>query len=453
MQHDTSSATALKVVSLLHQLVLEAVLAKSEQELVFRMLNRSIGLCHYDRALFFRFDSLSPSLSGISGQSEVNKNSEKAAQWISMIKELESRNKISIISKDSFTKNALESWEDYIKISGGISVLWMPIRAWGKTVGGIWLECWNGKTWSEQEMKLLSPLTMGYGGAWERLHPQRPFFEKFKALGKKKRSMTFCLFFIVLLMFLRLPLRVVAPCEVVAKEPLVVTAPLNGVVNELKVRPGDQVEVGQLLFVYDRRMVEKELNVAREQVQIIESSLDRARMQAFADPRARSEIKIFEHRLKQENSRLDLARYNVSRLEVRSEKEGIAEISDPERWRGRPVSIGERVLSVVDPDNTQIRIHIPEDDNMPFDFKRPAKIMLNVFPEKTIPALLDYVGNEIFSNADTPAGVQAEAEWVQKESGVKIGLKGTAILYGDKVSLGYWLFRKPWAAFNRFLGL
>lgn len=453
MKQESSSANALKVVSLLHQLVLEAVLAKSEQELLFRILNRSIGLCSYDRALFFRLDSATPLLQGISGQSEVNKNSEKAAQWLSLAEGLESTATILCLSDSDFCGKSKKIWEEFRASTGGISVLWLPVRAWGKTVGGVWLERWNGKKWTEQEMKLLAPLFMGYGGAWERLHPRRPFAERLQSLGRKKRTLAVIAVLLALLMFLRLPLRVIAPCEVVAKDPLVVTAPLNGVVEELKVRPGDPVEAGQLLFVYDRRMVEEELNVAREQVEIMESSLDRARMQAFADPRARAEIKILEHRLKQEKSRLELARYNVSRLEVRSEKSGVAEVSDPEKWRGRPVSIGERVLSVVDPEQTRIRIHISEDDNMPFDFEHPAKVLLNVFPEKTIPAELDYVSSEIYSSADIPAGVQAEAEWLENEPGVKIGLKGTAVLYGEKVSLAYWLFRKPWAAFNRFLGI
>ena len=36
---------------------------------------------------------------------------------------------------------------------------------------------------------------------------------------------------------------------------------------------------------------------------------------------------------------------------------------------------------------------------------------------------------------------------------VKMGLKGTAILYGDEVPLGYWLIRRPLAAVRRFIGI
>ncbi len=46
----------------------------------------------------------------------------------------------------------------------------------------------------------------------------------------------------------------------------------------------------------------------------------------------------------------------------------------------------------------------------------------------------------------------AEASW-EKDSGMpRLGLKGTAILYGENVSIFYWLFRKPWAAAREFIG-
>ena len=323
----------------------------------------------------------------------------------------------------------------------------------GASVGGLWLERWSGVLWTEQECTLLSALALGYGGAWERLHPRRPLVEKLNTIARKKRTMAAFALVIALLMFLRLPLRVVAPCEVTPEDPFVVTAPLNGVVEDIRVRPGDPVRKGQLLFVYDKRVAEEELNVAREQVDIMESSLDRARMQAFADPRARSEISILEHRLKQEQARLELAKYNAARLEVRAEVDGVAELSDPEKWRGRPVSVGERVLSVVDPHQTKVRIQVPEDDNMDFNLDHPVKILLNVFPETAMEARLSYVSSEVIPGWQGVPGVQAEAEWIDRDPRVKIGLKGSSVLYGQNVSLAYWLFRKPWAGINNFLGL
>jgi hypothetical protein len=47
---------------------------------------------------------------------------------------------------------------------------------------------------------------------------------------------------------------------------------------------------------------------------------------------------------------------------------------------------------------------------------------------------------------------KAEAEWVNPGRNLKMGLQGTAVMYGQRVSLGYWLLRRPLAALRRHLG-
>ena len=56
----------------------------------------------------------------------------------------------------------------------------------------------------------------------------------------------------------------------------------------------------------------------------------------------------------------------------------------------------------------------------------------------------------------SPAGVPsilAEAEWSEVSLKAKMGLKGYAVLYGPRVSVSYWIVRKPWAALRRILGM
>ena len=298
-------------------------------------------------------------------------------------------------------------------------------------MGGLWLERWSDVPWTEAEERLLTSLGHGYGGAWERLHPQKPWLDMFQRIAKKKRSAATVIIFAMLLLLFRLPLRVVAPCEVVAENPLVVTAPLHGVVEELKVSPGDSVSEGQVLFVYDKQVILQELDVAREQVEILKSHLDRVQMQGFIDPRVRSEIAILKHRLKQENARFELAKYNASKLEVTAEISGVAVLSDPEKWRGKPVTVGERVLSIVKPGNTKIKIWVPEDDNIVFNPDHPAKVLLNVFPETDLAASITYVGGEVISSPQRIQCVEDEAEWMDRDPRVKIGLKGVSVLYGE----------------------
>ena len=448
------SYDAVRVVSVLHQLTLEGVLSESRKELTFRMLNRTVALCQYDRALLWDVRNKKPVLLGVSGKSDLNKHSEQAGQLQSLVSVLPDREKYSIVSDKSLSRDEhKKAWEAVAEKTSGLSVLWLPLVSRKKTVAGLWLERWGNKAWQQAELKLFQPLMLGYGAAWEKFdHPSAGRRFRQKILNKPVLALCFLAFLLSLFLY-RLPLRVVAPCEVVPKDPLVVTAPLNGVIEEITVEPGQSVDVGDVLFVYDKRVAQEELEVARQQLEIIESSLKRSRMQAFKDASARSEIAILEHRLEQEKARVELAEHNVSKLEATALRKGQVVIDDPHEWRGRPVVIGERVLMLVEPGQSKVRAWLPEDDNVLFDQDRPVKVFLNAFPDSSLRSKLAYVAKNVSVSPQGLPSVLAEAEWVDLGRDLKIGLQGTAVLYGDEVPLGYWLLRKPWAYFNRVFGL
>ena len=47
----------------------------------------------------------------------------------------------------------------------------------------------------------------------------------------------------------------------------------------------------------------------------------------------------------------------------------------------------------------------------------------------------------------------AEGDWVKPVTDVKLGVKGSAVLYGERVSLLYYIFRKPLMTVRDFLGI
>jgi hypothetical protein len=116
-------------------------------------------------------------------------------------------------------------------------------------------------------------------------------------------------------------------------------------------------------------------------------------------------------------------------------------------------------MMIVDPAKTKARIWLPENDNVDLDKKIPAKIFLNINPSSGIAARIIYISDYTMVN---PKGIPcfiAEADWAEKTANgdgapqnCKNGLKGSAILFGQEVTLGYWIIRKPWAACRRFFG-
>jgi multidrug resistance efflux pump len=249
-------------------------------------------------------------------------------------------------------------------------------------------------------------------------------------------------------------LRVVAPCQVVAKEPAVVAAPLQGVIDRIVVEPGRRVEPGDLLFRYDRRVADKELTIVRQQLAIRQAQLTQARMGAFHDPAVRAGLPSLEARVAQDRVRLQLAESQAEQLDVRARRAGLVRIEEPHAWRGRAVDVGERVLMIVDPDRTMARIWVPEGDMIRFDRDEPVRVVLNVRPGDALLARITYASSHAQPSPKGVHGFVVEADWAEGAPSVRLGLEGTAVLYGSQeVCLAYWLLRKPLAAVRRWFGV
>jgi len=258
---------------------------------------------------------------------------------------------------------------------------------------------------------------------------------------------------VCLLYFPTVSLRVVAPCEIVPKEPEIVAAPLEGVIKQVMVQPGDYVRDGDLLFTYEDRVIIQELKVAQKQVQIVKSQYNRARLRAFKDEEAMENLRSLEYRIEQEKIRLKLAESNAKHLEVHALSDGICMIDHPEHWRGRPVKIGERIVMLFVPEKSKVRIYLPEKDYIQFDREKPVRLILNADPGTRHEAKLNYVAPQASKNPEGGSSFIAEAELTDIDARIMVGSKGSAIVYGEDVRMGYWLIRKPLAGIRDLFGI
>ncbi len=426
----------VQVLAAISHLSLKAFKAPSQQALIFIILNDTVPIIGYNRAVLWKLSKHKkpPQLLGISGQAKVTANTELSRRWQDIIQAITNPKKPQLINDPDLPTTT--------------SILWIPIFTHEKLELGLWLERWNNNPWQQQEIDILNFLIQNYGAAWEK------FSKKITLKTFTKKPILIGIGIAVfLLMFLRVPLRVVAPCEIVPKDPIVITAPLEGIIEKIIVQPGDTVKKGELLFYYDKRVPLQELRVAQKKVDIINSEVNRATAQAQKDKKALSELAIAALKLKKEQLELELAEYRASQLDVESPINGVALIDDPEEWHGKPVKIGEKVLIIANPEETKIRMWVPEDDNINLKPNIPIKIFLNVNPETSEEAHLTYIANYTLVSEKSVTSFIAEAEWVGHPKDIKLGLKGSAILYGENVSLFYWIVRKPWAYFRRFIGM
>ncbi|MBT8339022.1 MAG: HlyD family efflux transporter periplasmic adaptor subunit [Desulfatitalea sp.] len=337
--------------------------------------------------------------------------------------------------------------------TAGLSVMWIPIILDGKLHAGLWLERWGEEVWDPSECEVMHSYEQNLRLAWKQFD-RTPRLQRIKSFRPKGISMAIIAIILVFLAYAPIiSLRVVAPCEIIPKDPEMYAAPLDGVIKEILVKPGDYVKAGDLLFLYEDRIIMHELKVAQKQVEIIRSQYDRQRFKSFIDNDVMAEIQSLKYRLEQEEIRLALAQSNVNHLKIQAKRNGVCMVDHPEQWQGRPVRIGERVVMIFHTDQSKVKIFLPEKDNIEFDKDKPVSIILNAAPANRYRANLNYIAPQASKGPKGDLYFQAEAQWLQHGTRIKVGSKGTAVIYGDKVSLIYWILRKPVAYARQFAGI
>ena len=143
--------------------------------------------------------------------------------------------------------------------------LLLPFPVWvgmrlpnGILIGALWLE--RETAWSDNELFLIKRLADTYAHAWGYFDKHRPL--KIWLASRKTRwvigIMTMILFF--------LPIQhsTLGSVKVVAKDPLIVSAPIDGVIASIPVEPNQLISQGQTLFNYEDTSYRNEYVVAQQ---------------------------------------------------------------------------------------------------------------------------------------------------------------------------------------------
>ena len=247
---------------------------------------------------------------------------------------------------------------------------------------------------------------------------------------------------------------VLAPAEVSASDPATVASPLDGVVQAIEVQPNQRVEAGDLLLTLDPTNLQAEVAVARRTLEIAEAELRRARQGAFNDRDAGAQIALLEARARLRQAELEYAEQRLARVEVRAERPGIVLFTRADDWIGRPVQTGQRIMTIADPSRAEIRVELPVGEAIRLEPGAPVQLFLDARPLEPVAGRMTSLS---YTAEQTPGGILAyelKARLDQKagEALPRVGLRGTAKVYGADVPLAFYLFRRPLAALRQHTG-
>ena len=124
-----------------------------------------------------------------------------------------------------------------------------------------------------------------------------------------------------------------------------------------------------------------------------------------------------------------------------------------EDWRGRPVQVGERVMLIADPSLIDVTIYLPPDDAVELEPGAQVNLLLHVDPLSPLEAKIERSSYEATLAPDGTLAYVIRAQLGQGQGLPRIGLRGTAKIYAGRVTLAYYLLRKPLAFLRRSLGI
>lgn len=421
--------------------------AEKPEDIFFLSVNETHQLIPYDQAVIWLNKGWGKSrIKAISGIANFEQNTPKIV-WLSKLsgylsKELHKDKKdqksapLAITAKD-MPEELAAGWAEFATSHG----LFIPFDLPKLNQSGGFL-FFKTTSWNEREIKVLEQACDPY------IHAIAFSYMKPKNLGVrsliKKALWLFILCLLAFIMSIKVPLSIIAPMEVSAKKPWIATSPHDGVVKEIHIQPNQAIKKGELIISLDDTNLRNQVDIARKDLTTKLSELRQARQLSMVNDRTRqADAKMIELEAEQMKSEISFLEERLSQTQIYAESDGIAIFENVHDWKGRPVSVGERILAIANPEQIEIDIFMPSTDAIAIDTERNAELFLNIAPLSPLEAEIQRIS---YSAQPVPDGSLAyiiKAQITDPTDRPRIGLKGSAKIYGAPVTLFYNLFRKP----------
>ena len=446
------SSPDIAAVSKLLQLESMARAATSAEALQFMIVNETRRLVQYRQA--YMFISAHPikrdcKLVTASSIAVIEKNA-PFAHWLEKVLDKvftsETISTQRLLDLASCPEELKEGWNEFSLPF----VVWTPLKLPdGTFIGGLWMS--RETPWKENELPLLKRLGETYGHAHVAITSKRTLYHR-------PTSVTLAAWIIVvflLMVFVKpIKLSALAPSEIIAKEPTIVSSSMDGVISDIKFSPNSHVIEGDTLFVYEDTNLRNEYNVTEKTLAVAEAEYRKAAQGSFKDAKSKAQVSLLKAQTELHKSKLEFAREMLDKVTVKAEKAGLLIYSDKSDWIGKPIQVGERVMEIADTKKVQLKINLSIDDAIVLKEGAKVEVFLDADPLNPIEATVDstsYIAEKY--NQDTLSyRVYAEFDNVEQEN-LRIGLQGTAKMYGERVSVFFYLFRRPISYVRQLLGI
>lgn len=305
---------------------------------------------------------------------------------------------------------------------------------------------------NDSEIELLKHLSGTFGHAFNSFISTFPIKESIKKYfsGKNKWK---TIVIILLIIFFPVSMTTTAPVEVVAKNPSLITAPFNGVIKKIIVNNNDTVESGDLLAVLEDNDLINQYNLAKQTLQVAEKELLRTRQSSFSDNTEKSKLAELQSQVLLKKAEMNYANEKLEMTKILSSINGVAIVENTLDWQGKPVNVGEKIMTIADPNLVEFLIWLPVKDSIIINNKAKVKIFLDINPINSLKGKVLRASYKPYLSPSEVLSYKLVSSLNENQEIPRLGLRGTAKIYGSRVTLFYYLFRKPITYMRQFIGI
>ncbi len=427
----------------------------SYTELKYLIVNETKKIVSYEQAVF-----LAPNLSdtlkveSISNIHAIDSNS----PFVQTIESVSNRinnsenNLLHIID----VEEEIKTYErDELKEFSPENILWVPLKI---TRDDIELEyfliLFKKQKWTKKEQDIISHISSSYAYF---LYATRKcsLKTKLKEIKFSNKYIKYSFLIVFFAMFIPVKLTVLAPLEVVAKDPFIVTSSLEGTIDEIKVKANEYIKKDTLIVKLNDIDYSNKYLIAKKTLNVAKAQLHTAEQASFYDVKQKNQIDKLKAQVELKESELNFTKEQLDKTLIYAKKDGVAIIHNPNDWKGKPVVTGERIFLIANKNNVELKIMLPVSDAIFLENNAKIKVFLDNDPLDTWDGNLTHISYKPELTPQNILAYKISADFNDLNTNEyipTIGLRGTVKIYSKEVSLFFYLFKKPITSLRQWVG-
>ena len=215
------------------------------------------------------------------------------------------------------------------------------------------------------------------------------------------------------------------------------------VIRKCAVQDGDKVKKGDVILHYDTDRMRFQLAAAQAAYQESDAEFEQETKASFTDRDRLGRLKVLAHKREQAKIAINEAQWYLAHSMVRAEADGVVTLPEgsADKLAGRALRQGEKQFDILSGNGMVAEILVNEKDASVLETTPKVLLFLHTRPE--LPIQVKIISERFYPEL-TEQNIYSynlKAEMVGKVPDLRYGMRGVARVTGQKVKLGYYLFR------------